>query len=300
MEYEIPAFTPEQYKQEERIKFLEAKISFLLDDVSSLKSLVRHLASDGIDKLPIFQRTRDSFDYQWERLPEGHAMLSDAEWKKDVTATICKFTDLPAGWFRGKRIIDAGCGQGRWTYGFGKLGADSCVAFDISDAGIERTKNAVAEFGGNFTVIKQNILEELEFGAEFDLVWCFGVLHHTGNTYKGFQNIAKYVKPGGYLFMMVYGEPRVDDIGDYAYYHDIFDMRCRIKNLIFEEKIKRIRQKYGEKYLHGYFDAISPEINDLYRWDELAEWLVKAGFEDIKRTLPNHPNHHVVAQKKST
>lgn len=55
---------------------------------------------------------------------------------------------------------------------------------------------------------------------------------------------------------------------------------------------------FNEKdYVHGYFDAISPEINDLYRWDEIIGWLKSAGFEDIKRTLSDHPNHHVIARK---
>ena len=49
--------------------------------------------------------------------------------------------------------------------------------------------------------------------------------------------------------------------------------------------------------LHGYFDAISPAINDLYRWDELVSWFVDAGFTDIKRTDPG-TNHHMVGRRK--
>ncbi|MBN1292797.1 MAG: hypothetical protein JXB48_13230 [Candidatus Latescibacteria bacterium] len=99
---------------------------------------------------------------------------------------------------------------------------------------------------------------------------------------------------------MLYGEPRANDLGDYNYYHEIFDMRCKTKNLPFEEKVKVLAQKYDKDHLHGYFDAISPEINDLYRWDEIVGWLINAGFENIKRTLPDHPNHHIIARKKLT
>ena len=59
--------------------------------------------------------------------------------------------------------MDAGCGQGRWTYGFGKLKAGSCEAFDISDAGIDKTREAAEEFGENFRVYKKNILDDLLF-----------------------------------------------------------------------------------------------------------------------------------------
>jgi hypothetical protein len=97
---------------------------------------------------------------------------------------------------------------------------------------------------------------------------------------------------------MLYGEPRRSDLGAYQYYHDIFDMRCRTRSLPFLEKVKLVKEKYGAEALHGYFDAISPEINDTYRWDEIVWWFKDAGFDDIRRTLPDHPNHHVIARKK--
>jgi len=48
--------------------------------------------------------------------------------------------------------------------------------------------------------------------------------------------------------------------------------------------------------VHGYFDAVSPTINDLHRFDELRKWLVGLGFGDVKRTMPGR-NHHVVATR---
>ena len=279
-----------------KIRFLEAKTAFLQDEVSQLRSLTRHLVAEKMDKLPIFQQTRDSFNFQWDQLPEGHAMLSSEEWKKGVTETICSYADLPAGWFKGKKVMDAGCGLGRWTYGFGELQVGSCISFDVSDAGVARTSEVARGIGDHFKVFKKNILEQLDLDDDFDLVWCYGVLHHTGNTYKGFQNLVRCVKPGGYLFLMLYAEPEQDKIDPYLYYHEMFDMRCKTRNLPFEEKVKMLEEKYGKKYLHGYFDAISPDINDLYRWDEIVSWLIDAGFEDIKR-YAEHPNHHVIARK---
>ena len=73
-------------------------------------------------------------------------------------------------------------------------------------------------------------------------------------------------------------------------------MRFRIKNLPFREKVRKLEEKYKKDQVHGYFDAISPDINDLYRWDEIVSWFIKAGFKDVKRTIA-HPNHHVIARK---
>jgi SAM-dependent methyltransferase len=281
----------------ERISLLEAKVDYLLDEVSQLRGLVRHLVADKLEALPILKQTRESFDYQWRELPEGHAMLSSTTWKAGAPADVSRFTDLPQDWFRGKKVMDAGCGQGRWSYAFGELGVGKLVSFDISPGGLARTREVTAPFGDRVEVHQKNILQELGFEQDFDLVWCFGVLHHTGDTYRGFRNIQKHVKPGGYLFLMIYTEPRPDRPDDYRYYHEMFEMRCRLRNLPFEEKVRRIEERYGKEMLHGYFDAISPDINDLYRWDEIVSWLLAAGFTDVKRTV-DAPNHYLVARRK--
>ena len=298
MRYEPPAFDASRLSKDERIRLLEAKVAFLLDEVSGLRSVVRHLAADKLDELPIMQQTRDSFDYQWRSLPEGHAMLSNPEWKAKAADQIVEYTGLARDWFRGKRVLDAGCGQGRWTYGFGTLQVGRSVSIDISPAAVERTTNVAREFGDRIEVLRKNLLQDLELEADFDLVWCFGVLHHTGDTYNGFQNVASRVKPGGYLFLMIYAEPLPDKPDAYHYYHEMFDMRSRLRNLPFEEKVARLERKYGKELLHGYFDAVSPEINDLYRWDELVSWVLRAGFEDVKRTA-DVPNHCLIARRKA-
>jgi SAM-dependent methyltransferase len=290
-------FDPARYDQTTRVNLLEAKVAYLLDEVSGLRTLVRHLVAERAEGLPIVGQTRASFDYQWRKLPEGHAMLNNPEFRARVPQQICEFADLPPEWFNGKRVMDAGCGQGRWTYGLAKLGVAKCVSFDISEAGVARTSEIAREFPGRVEVHRKNILEDLGFEPEFDLVWCFGVLHHTGKTYTGFQNLAKCVKPGGYLFVMIYGEPRPGYPADYGYYHEMFEMRSRLRNLPFEDKVSVLEQKYGKELLHGYFDAISPDINDLYRLDELVSWYVDAGFTDIKRTDPG-TNHHLVGRRR--
>jgi hypothetical protein len=77
--------------------------------------------------------------------------------------------------------------------------------------------------------------------------------------------------------------------------------RMKTRNMAQMEKIKAIEHGINNNEfkiradLHGYFDAISPRINDLYRWDEIESWLLAEGFSDIKRTV-DVGNHHAIAR----
>jgi 2-polyprenyl-3-methyl-5-hydroxy-6-metoxy-1,4-benzoquinol methylase len=135
------------------------------------------------------RQTLASFDYQWRELPEGGGLLSD-EWFNDNAARIIseELLCLRADWFRGKRILDAGCGSGRWTVGLLRLGAD-VVATDVSEHALGYARENVATLcstaqAARFEAVRANLFDlPAELRTErFDCVFSFGVLHHTGDT----------------------------------------------------------------------------------------------------------------------
>jgi SAM-dependent methyltransferase len=208
-------------------------------------------------------------------------MLSDPVFKEKVTEIICENTGLPAEWFKGKRVLDVACGQGRWSYGLRKLGAE-VVAFDGSASGVERTRAACEEVGG-VEVTQRNLLEDLRLEPTFDLVHAFGCLHHTGNTHFAFENVMKAVKPGGYLFLMVYVEP--EEAGSYAYYNEVDSLHRKLRNLGSAERVAYLKDYLPEEEsLHMWFDAASPSIKERYESVEVEGWFTAAGFEDVRRT----------------
>jgi len=204
--------------------------------------------------------------------------------------------------FKGKKVADVGCGQGRYSWALCTLGAE-VLSIDQSEHGIRRASEACKDFPSHRT-LKADLLKPIPTEETFDLVWCFGVLHHTGNTYGAFKNIIPLVKPGGRLFLMIYGEPRMDEKNDYRAVNEYEYWRRKTKNMTFDEKLEAIKKGMerkefavcGEEHIHGYFDAISPTINDLYRWEEIEGWLIEENFHNIKRTVDNR-NHHIIAIK---
>src|SRR6266545_5892528 len=86
------------------------------------------------------RQTLASFDYQWGELPEGDAMLSDPWFRENVDRILVEeLLCVERDWFRGRRVLDAGCGIGRWTLGFLRLGCD-VTAVDFSPRALERLR----------------------------------------------------------------------------------------------------------------------------------------------------------------
>ena len=192
-------------------------------------------------------------------------------------------------------MLDCGCGPGRHAWAFSNLGAH-VTAFDTSEKGLPEARRHCADLPG--TVIeRRNILEPLPYANDFDIVWSFGVIHCTGDTYRALKNIAGHAKSGGMIYFMVYAEPERSSQDDYVYYHQVYALRQLARQLDLTEKAKLVEKIQGPRFALAWFDAISSEINDLYTIEEVVNLLHYLGFENVRRTMPHEQTLNVVATK---
>ena len=295
--------TRDKWSSAERIAYLEEVVDYLSWANTRQASLLRHVSAPIVPDLPSVRQTKASFDFQWADIPTGFAMLADPEFRAQATGFVCQFTGLSPEWFAGKRVIDAGCGNGRYSWALCKLGA-TVLSLDQSDHGLQSTADACREFPDH-RVMKVDLLKPLPEIAPADLVWSFGVLHHTGDTYGAFGRVQALVAPGGMIYLMLYGEPRPLVIDDYQELNEYERWRHRTANKGLGAKLKAIRagmtagefRVKGDQYVHGYFDAIAPAINDLHTFEEVESWLLEAGFVDIKHTMISR-NLHATGRKR--
>lgn len=273
---------------------LEVRLKFSENECSELRQIVRFLQTDSDAWNNYMAQTRESFDTQWDLLPEGKGLVTDEDFLEQAVSFLEQYTALPRAWFKNRKILDAGCGNGRWSYILSSLGA-SVTALDQSLHGLNSAKRLCSAFN-NFNAVHANLLEPLPKSlGSFDMVWSFGVLHHTGNTYLAFKHLIPFVKKGGIIFLMLYGEPSQQ--GEYAEVNDYVFHRRQISGMNFKEKIEYCKKNFLPELVHGWFDAISPRVNDLYRFDEVRDWLLMAGFVDVKRTY-NSRNIFITALKE--
>jgi SAM-dependent methyltransferase len=234
------------------------------------------------------KQTLASFDWQWRELPEGGALLTEPWFREHVESIISEdLLCVSRDWFRGRTVLDAGCGNGRWTIGLLRLGCQVC-AVDASDAALGHLHTAVDELcteeeRERLEVEQVNLLELPPALRErsFDLVFTFGVLHHTGDTRRALRNVAALVGPEGMLFAYLYGRDSVP-----AKKRATIELvRLALAPLPFSVKRKVIAKLSRGGDTHQAFDCLSPTINTRHTFEQVRAWLKEDGFESAEETI---------------
>lgn len=259
-------------------------------EVDALYSLLYDVVHDFDGPPPLFvKQTQQTFSFQWEQLSEGEAMLSDVWFKENVPQLIAEHEILvDPSWFKGKKVLDLGCGGGRWSYGLAKLGAElTCV--DVNASAIESTRNSLKELGVTNAKFVQSPIESLDnilAEQSFDLVWSWGVLHHCVSFNRALDVAARLVKPGGLLYLYLYGRESVSYVEDIG----LFKKRLRYYSLkSWEEKKQYLLQEASgdEKKIHQLHDLYAPLINRRVTFEQVADMLKEKSFVEFLRTV-NH------------
>jgi len=142
----------------------------------------------------LVSRTSASFTWEWSRHPEAGA--------EDMRVFL-EECQLTAADLKGKLVLDAGCGMGRYALAALALGAE-VVAVDLSESLARLIGAAQAE--PRLHVVQGDLLRPPFKKGTFDLVYSHGVLHHTSDAHKAFLAVAGLVKPEGLLSVWLYGK----------------------------------------------------------------------------------------------
>ena len=122
--------------------------------------------------------------------------------KYKVEPHIPGFADF-ARW-KGKKVLEIGCGIGTAAVGFARAGADY-TGVDLTDSAVSLARKRFANEGlvGNFYVMDA---EKGLPSGRYDLVYSFGVIHHTPNPSNVISNIINVIADDGELRMMLYSK----------------------------------------------------------------------------------------------
>jgi len=111
---------------------------------------------------------------------------------------------------KNKSFLDIGCGSGIFSYSMYLLGAKKIVSFDVDEFSVQCTKylKQKANNPSNWEVLEGSILDKkfITKLGEFDIVYSWGVLHHTGRMWDAIKSAISLVKPKGLLFIAIYNK----------------------------------------------------------------------------------------------
>ena len=105
--------------------------------------------------------------------------------------------------WQGKKVLEIGVGLGADHQTFAEHGA-LLSGVDLTERAIERTRHRF-QLLGLLSDLHVADAEQLPFGANtFDLVYSWGVLHHSPNTARAITEVFRILKPGGEAKIMIY------------------------------------------------------------------------------------------------
>lgn len=105
--------------------------------------------------------------------------------------------------WKGKKVLEIGVGLGSDHQCFAAGGAD-LYGIDLTERAIDHTRRRLALFGLH-SQLKTGDAENISFPDNtFDLVYSWGVIHHSPNTPKAVQEIHRILRPGGECRIMIY------------------------------------------------------------------------------------------------
>jgi ubiquinone/menaquinone biosynthesis C-methylase UbiE len=196
----------------------------------------------------------------------------------------------PEDFFQGKRCLDVGCGGGRYSLAMAHMGAKSVVGVDVSESGLKDATMRGERIGYTNVTFRQATALELPFpDGEFDFVCCAGVLHHTRSVERGLREIHRVLKPGGSLYLLLYGAGGV--------FWPLNYLLRPFATLAGQEDLDNAVEHagYAANKRRSVLDDLFVPILETYTRERVDQLLQDAGFPQSRRWMSARLDHETDA-----
>jgi ubiquinone/menaquinone biosynthesis C-methylase UbiE len=186
--------------------------------------------------------------------------------------------------YSGKIVLEAGCGTGDYALWYATQGAKHVTGIDLSDGSLASAQEKKrAHSIENITFLKQDVLR-MEFPDDyFDYSYSVGVFHHTGDAFRGFQEMVRVTKPGGVVVVSLYNkysrlllnlrQKLCKVLGG----NDLY-ARVRWGERLFPFATRKLDRRYhGLNYRAVLYDCYACPHETLHSGSEVLKWFRETG-----------------------
>jgi SAM-dependent methyltransferase len=257
----------------------------------------RYPVVNGVPRFVPGDQYVGSFSFEWNT--HNDTQLDCFRGDKSSEEQFVQKTGFTQNELRGKLVLDAGVGAGRYADVVSRWGAD-VVGVDLSYAVDAAYQNFVDR--SNVWIMQADIGKLPFKPGSFDAIFSIGVLHHTPNTETHFKKLVPLLKPGGAIAVWVYPNE-----GDYLVRKEWIRFVNKIPPRMFYEWcrwfvpwaqqrldrpavgiLRRVfpfsSQGLGlENDILDTFDGYSPTYHGVHAPEEVEGWFREIGLADVRR-----------------
>jgi SAM-dependent methyltransferase len=172
-----------------------------------------------------------------------------------------EFLYLPIDDFENKTLLDAGCGTGENTWTWNRILDPSAriIAVDLSKTSVRIAQPGPADAPRHPSFAVSSLLDLGLADHSIDLIFCGGVLHHTPDPERGFTELMRILKPGGYIVLVLYHKygrawHRLRRAIVNLIAGDDVDRRARVGGLLFGRRMRRIAAREQVPFENVLYD----------------------------------------------
>jgi len=213
-------------------------------------------------------------------------------------------TDEEMGWrlrvlgvrpgdYADRSVVDLGCGTGEYALWYATHGARQVTGVDLSEGSLARAREQADRHGvRNVSFLKQDVLAlDLPDGA-FDYAYSAGALHHTGDPFRGFQEMVRVTRPGGVVIVSLYNTYtrfwlRAKQTLCRWLGGDDIDARARWGRRLFPLTMWSLNRRYhGLNTAEIAYDIFGFPHESLHTASEVLGWFDRTGVEYLGSFAP--------------
>ena len=242
--------------------------------------------------------------------PGSREYFDEVEQRKYfVEPHIPQFAEFPR--WRNKRVLEIGCGIGTDTMNFARNAA-SVTAVDLSEKSLEMARKRAEVYGltGRIRFFHGSAeqLDQIMPPETFDLIYSFGVIHHTPHPDRVLEQVRKYVHPGStakimvyhrhswkvFWILMTYGKGRFWRLSEIVARHSEAETGCPVTYTYTKRELRELLERHGFKVTQMQVEHIFPyRIRDYVQYRYVKEWYFRWMPEPLFHALERRLGWHL-------